>query len=284
MAARTGDGPIRDGSTNETTPEQLAAAWKKGGGFDSLRKQLLAEFLSAPQKDKFLADLDVSLPALLASTPSIARQERKDRPNAVIRSMKQIETLRPQIKATEKRLREDDAIASRIDRELARSLCQIRGVPFVEPEETKAAVSAEVPRESAGSVLARAADGPQPDPAGSIMTPHSNGEVTLGAQVKTEGSTAKGESVSQRTPGEASAVDKAEQPAPPGAPAADGLLEDAGPTQRTPPNDVDASAVEAASSGVKPEEEANASLPSGDGDNDDVEMKPAVPDAPSGPA
>lgn len=62
--------------------------------------------------------------------------------------MKQIETLRPQIKAAERRLREDDAIASRIDSELARSLCQIKGVPYVEPEETKEAAPAEAPHES----------------------------------------------------------------------------------------------------------------------------------------
>ena len=100
--------------------------------------------MSQPEKDKFLADLDVSLPALLASTPSIARQERKDRPNAVIRSMKQIEILKPQIKLTEKRLREDETVAKRIDHELARSLCQLRGVPFVEEPEPTATIPAEV--------------------------------------------------------------------------------------------------------------------------------------------
>lgn len=100
--------------------------------------------VSQPEKDKFLADLDVSLPALLASTPSIARQERKDRPNAVIRSMKQIETLKPQIKLTERRLREDETVAKRIDHELARALCKLRGVPFVEEPEPTATVPAEV--------------------------------------------------------------------------------------------------------------------------------------------
>jgi hypothetical protein len=167
MATPTG-GPGGAASAREITPAQLAATWKKSGGFDSLRKQLLADFINAvrtaaedakssiqarltgircvpqPEKDKFLADLDVSLPALLASTPSIARQERKDRPNAVIRSMKQIETLKPQIKLAEKRLREDETVAKRIDQELARSLCQLRGVPFVEEPKPKAAIPAEV--------------------------------------------------------------------------------------------------------------------------------------------
>ncbi|POY71756.1 hypothetical protein BMF94_5117 [Rhodotorula taiwanensis] len=125
-------------SSGEVTPAQLAAAWKKRGGFDSLRKQLLADFLTAPEKDKFLSDLDVSLPALLASTPSIARQDKKDRPAAVIRSMKQIETLKPQTKALEKRLRQDDGLSRRIQAELRRSLCELKGVPYIEDSQPEA--------------------------------------------------------------------------------------------------------------------------------------------------
>ncbi|BGP55210.1 hypothetical protein JCM8202_003786 [Rhodotorula sphaerocarpa] len=128
------DTTLDNADTGEVTPAQLAAAWKKRGGFDSLRKQLLADYLRSPEKDKLMSDLDNLLPALLASTPSIARQDKKDRPSAVIRTMTQIETLKPQVKGVERRLRDEEDTAKRIRTELKRSLCDLKGVPFVEED------------------------------------------------------------------------------------------------------------------------------------------------------
>lgn len=251
MATRA-DGSGGTASARDITPAQLAATWKKSGGFDSLRKQLLADFINAPEMAKFLTDLDVSLPALLASTPSIARQERKDRPNAVIRSMKQIETLKPQIKLTEKRLREDETVAKRIDQELARSLCQLRGVPFVEEPEPKAERPAEVGgREgTAPSPVPKADESPNP-----AMTPEDKDSSAVASPTQT-----------------LSATTSTKPPAAP-LPA----------TQPSEPEDVDMPSVGQAespsTSGVDSKEAittGQAAVPAEA--DDDVEMKPSIPD------
>ncbi|GAA5982072.1 hypothetical protein JCM10908_004725 [Rhodotorula pacifica] len=264
------NGPPDTAPPKEVTPEQLAATWKKRGGFDSLRKQLLADFLNAPEKDKFLADLDVSLPALLASTPSIARQDRKDRPNAVIRSMKQIETLKPQIKATEKRLREDEAIAKRMDKELARSLCEIRGVPFVDVDEEEPKPTLNTGnqvRDEASSIAERNAE-EKPDSTEQIDAD----SATPSAQVKTE-ETSTTINASQQTPH--AAADSTSEPLP-----TDGKAAEPSTSSITAPLSAPAD-LDMHAAGAPDASEPQERLAAGPAPmlikDEDVEMKPAVP-------
>lgn len=246
---------------------------------------------------KFLTDLDVSLPALLASTPSIARQERKDRPNAVIRSMKQIETLKPQIKLTEKRLREDETVAKRIDQELARSLCQLRGVPFVEEPEPKAERPAEVGgREgTAPSPVPKADESPSSFRSFSRCRPHADfsacaadpamtpedkdsSAVASPTQSKSEPVDSNGSAAPRlvdATQSEQSALSATTSTKPPAAPLPA--------TQPSEPEDVDMPSVGQAespsTSGVDSKEAittGQAAVPAEA--DDDVEMKPSIPD------
>ncbi|GAA5909888.1 uncharacterized protein JCM6883_003126 [Sporobolomyces salmoneus] len=72
----------------ELSPAALASLWKKSGQFDKLRKRLLSDFLSSPEKDQLVSDLDSLLPPLLTSLqPPISRIPRKDRPIHVLETL-----------------------------------------------------------------------------------------------------------------------------------------------------------------------------------------------------
>ncbi|GAA5964037.1 hypothetical protein JCM21900_001254 [Sporobolomyces salmonicolor] len=143
-------------STGELTPTQLAALWKKQGGFDALRKQLLQDFLSSPDKDALLTQLDTLLPALLSSSPSLARQPRKDRPAFVLAEAEKRGALEEAVKGAESELRKTReggkarGIGRRVERELRGCLRRTSGLQEdeadeegSEEEEEKSAVTAQ---------------------------------------------------------------------------------------------------------------------------------------------
>ncbi|GAA6002525.1 hypothetical protein JCM10207_001162 [Rhodosporidiobolus poonsookiae] len=120
--------------TPEITPQDLAAQFKKDGHFDSLRRDLLASFLSSPDRDALSSRLDAVLPTLLASSPSIARHQRKDRPAAVLAELEKRGVLRESAGRLEGRLRAKKGKGKRVERELGRTLRRARG-ETVEDEE-----------------------------------------------------------------------------------------------------------------------------------------------------
>ncbi|BGP15964.1 hypothetical protein JCM10213_004779 [Rhodosporidiobolus nylandii] len=111
----------------ELTPHALAQLWKKHGGFDALRRQLVQDFLASPDKDALLARLDAVLPPLLAGSPALQRQARKDRPAYVLGELERREVLKPEKERVEGRLRADKGKGKRVERELRNALRRSRG-------------------------------------------------------------------------------------------------------------------------------------------------------------
>ncbi|GAA5835560.1 hypothetical protein JCM11251_002964 [Rhodosporidiobolus azoricus] len=139
MAAMPPDTPSQQ--IDGITPQKLAELWKKQGGFDSLRKQLLADFLASPDRDALLTRLDTLLPLVLSQTPSLPRLARKDRPATALAEVERRDALKETMDKLEVRLRstrERDAEGKRIgsrakegrriERELGNALRKARGV------------------------------------------------------------------------------------------------------------------------------------------------------------
>ncbi|KAJ8295056.1 Autophagy-related protein 11 [Rhodotorula toruloides] len=131
----------------ELTPKQLAEQWKRQGGLDALRKQLLQDFLASPDRDQLLSSLDTLLPTVLSSSTTLTRLPRKDRPSAVLRTLQQRVALREPVGKLEGELRSGKGKGKRVERELRRCLCEARGVPFVEEESMEEEVKPEVKAE-----------------------------------------------------------------------------------------------------------------------------------------
>ncbi|BGP31875.1 hypothetical protein JCM10296v2_003653 [Rhodotorula toruloides] len=131
----------------EVTPKQLAEQWKRQGGLDALRKQLLQDFLASPDRDQLLSSLDTLLPTLLSSSNTLTRLPRKDRPAAVLRTLQQRSALREPVGKLEGELRSGKGKGKRVERELRRCLCEARGVPFIEEGDAEDEVKIEVKAE-----------------------------------------------------------------------------------------------------------------------------------------
>ncbi|GAA6002113.1 uncharacterized protein JCM10292_000760 [Rhodotorula paludigena] len=130
MAARP---PSRFGTDQgELTPRQLADAWKRQGGFDTVRKQLLVDFLQSEDRAALLAELDTLLPSILASTPSLAQKPKHLRPAEVLSLVEQRGTLNGTVSAVEGRLRAQRGKGRKVERELRKVLCEKKGIPFVD--------------------------------------------------------------------------------------------------------------------------------------------------------
>ncbi|GAA5901459.1 hypothetical protein JCM6882_006283 [Rhodosporidiobolus microsporus] len=132
-------------SADEITPQKLAELWKKQGGFDSLRKQLLADFLASPDRDALLTRLDTLLPLVFSQTPSLPRLPRKDRPATALSELKKRDALKECMDKLEVRLRATREKGTgtgrsrakegrRVERELANTLRRARGVEGEELE------------------------------------------------------------------------------------------------------------------------------------------------------
>lgn len=153
----------------ELTPHALAALWKKQGGFDSLRKQLLTDFLASvrplssslalpvhshadpspsptqPERDALLSRLDALLPTLL-SHPPVSRQARKDRPASALAELDRRLALKEwsdkldvQLRTTEKGKggKGGKRVGRRVEKELARTLRTARGQKVEEEESSE---------------------------------------------------------------------------------------------------------------------------------------------------
>ncbi|GJN89199.1 hypothetical protein Rhopal_002177-T1 [Rhodotorula paludigena] len=130
MAARP---PSRFGTDQgELTPRQLADAWKRQGGFDTVRKQLLVDFLQSDDRAALLAELDTLLPSILASTPSLAQKPKHLRPAEVLSLVEQRGTLNGTVNAVEGKLRAQRGKGRKVERELRKVLCEKKGIPFVD--------------------------------------------------------------------------------------------------------------------------------------------------------
>ncbi|GAA5822684.1 hypothetical protein JCM3770_003367 [Rhodotorula araucariae] len=120
---------------DELTPRQLADAWKKDGGFDRLRKQLLHDFLASPEKDALLADLDSLLPTLLATTTSLARHPRQARLAETTTLLEKRGQLSAPVVHLENRLRSGKGVGRSVESELRRVMCEKKGLPYEEVKE-----------------------------------------------------------------------------------------------------------------------------------------------------
>ncbi|GAA5944750.1 hypothetical protein JCM3775_006487 [Rhodotorula graminis] len=116
----------------ELTPRQLADAWKKQGGFDRLRKQLLGDFLQSPEKDALVAELDALLPTLLSTTPSLARTPRQTRVAETASLLDKRGALNAPVLRLENRLQSGKGVGKTVERELKRAMCDAKGLPYVE--------------------------------------------------------------------------------------------------------------------------------------------------------
>ncbi|BGP47931.1 hypothetical protein JCM10450v2_003797 [Rhodotorula kratochvilovae] len=134
MAARAQPSPSAP-LPDELTPRQLADAWKKDGGFDRLRKQLLHDFLTSPEKDALLADLDSLLPTLLASTTSLARHPRQARLGETTALLDKRGKLSAPVVHLENRLRSGKGVGRSVERELRRVMCEKKGLPYEEDKD-----------------------------------------------------------------------------------------------------------------------------------------------------
>ncbi|GAA5857455.1 hypothetical protein JCM8547_009282 [Rhodosporidiobolus lusitaniae] len=133
----------------ELTPTALVALWKKEGGLDSLRRELLADFLASPDRDALLSRLDVLLPSVLSSTPAIARQAKKDRPALAMQEVvERKDAMKEWVDKLEVRLRgSDKREGKRVERELRRTLRRARGREEGESEEEAEEKEGEVKKE-----------------------------------------------------------------------------------------------------------------------------------------
>ncbi|BGP39826.1 hypothetical protein JCM10449v2_003778 [Rhodotorula kratochvilovae] len=136
MAARAQPSPSAP-LPDELTPRQLADAWKKDGGFDRLRKQLLHDFLTSPEKDALLADLDSLLPTLLASTTSLARHPRQARLGETTALLDKRGKLSAPVVHLENRLRSGKGVGRSVERELRRVMCEKKGLPYEEDKDNE---------------------------------------------------------------------------------------------------------------------------------------------------
>ncbi|KAK4704032.1 hypothetical protein P7C70_g2181, partial [Phenoliferia sp. Uapishka_3] len=66
-----------------STPQELASLFRLGGGYDSLRRQLMADFLSSPDKATFDARLDSIIPIAL-SRPTPSTTTKQDRHHTIV--------------------------------------------------------------------------------------------------------------------------------------------------------------------------------------------------------
>ncbi|KAK4702770.1 hypothetical protein P7C70_g3452, partial [Phenoliferia sp. Uapishka_3] len=65
------------------TPQELASLFRLGGGYDSLRRQLMADFLNSPDKATFDARLDSIIPVAL-SRPTPSTTTKQDRHHTIV--------------------------------------------------------------------------------------------------------------------------------------------------------------------------------------------------------
>ncbi|GAA5903685.1 hypothetical protein JCM5296_002118 [Sporobolomyces johnsonii] len=171
-------------SAGELTPTQLAALWKKQGGFDALRKQLLQDFLSSPDKDALLTQLDTLLPALLSSSPSLARQPKKDRPAFVLAEAEKRGALKEAVKGVEgglRKTREDGkarGIGRRVERELRRCLRSARGMDG-DGEEEEESEEEETPAVQAQAEPSVSTPLPPPPSVSAVSLPLPSDPTTL---------------------------------------------------------------------------------------------------------
>uniref|UniRef100_A0A0K3CBN3 BY PROTMAP: gi/342319868/gb/EGU11813.1/ Proteophosphoglycan 5 [Rhodotorula glutinis ATCC 204091] n=1 Tax=Rhodotorula toruloides TaxID=5286 RepID=A0A0K3CBN3_RHOTO len=172
----------------ELTPKQLAEQWKRQGGLDALRKQLLQDFLASPDRDQLLSSLDTLLPTLLSSSTTLTRLPRKDRPAAVLRTLQQRSALREPVGKLEGELRSGKGKGKRVERELRRCLCEARGCPtpsspqaFAMPASTSQPVAAAppAPSSSLSDPPAQPTDTSPPNPP--AFAPHNAPEPTIEA-------------------------------------------------------------------------------------------------------
>ncbi|GAA5848041.1 hypothetical protein JCM9279_007425 [Rhodotorula babjevae] len=131
---------------DELTPRQLADAWKKQGGFDRLRKQLLVDFLQSPDKDALVAELDSLLPTLLSTTPFLARTPRQTRVAETASLLDKRGALSAPVLRLENQLQSGKGVGKTVERELKRAMCDAKGVPYVEDPADLLAEKEEVAR------------------------------------------------------------------------------------------------------------------------------------------
>ncbi|GAA5916325.1 hypothetical protein JCM8208_007394 [Rhodotorula glutinis] len=131
---------------DELAPRQLADAWKKQGGFDRLRKQLLVDFLHSPEKDALVAELDSLLPTLLSTTPSLARTPRQTRVAETASLLDKRGALNAPVLRLENRLQSGKGVGKTVERELKRAMCEAKGVPYVDDPADLLAEKEEVAR------------------------------------------------------------------------------------------------------------------------------------------
>ncbi|GAA6027327.1 hypothetical protein JCM8097_002596 [Rhodosporidiobolus ruineniae] len=238
---------------DELTPAKLAALWKKQGGFDQLRKHILADFLASPDRDALLARLDALLPTVLASTPSLARQSRAARPATVLAELEKRDAIKEGMDKLEVRLRGKKREGRRIERELGRTLRRARGEEVGEEEDSEEEGEGEVKGEY-----------PVPTaPPANPSTPASSAVPTLAP------------------PTPAPAADSVPAPPPSASPAVPSpSLTTPAPAPPATPLEAGDSAIETVAEAALPADEAAVELPgkaeeaNGDGD---VEMQDAPP-------
>lgn len=145
--------PAAPHQQGELTPRQIADSWKKQGGFDRLRKQLLVDFLQSvrpsplctphtysadsepltqPEKDALVAELDSLLPTLLSTTPSLARTPRQTRVAETASLLDKRGALNAPVLRLENRLQSGKGVGKTVERELKRAMCEAKGLPYIE--------------------------------------------------------------------------------------------------------------------------------------------------------
>ncbi|GAA5983215.1 hypothetical protein JCM11641_006853 [Rhodosporidiobolus odoratus] len=138
-------GPPPQQPKPELTPQHLAELWKKQGGFDLLRRELLNEFLASPERDALLTRLDTLLPTLLSSTPAVARQARRDRSSYLTSELERRDALKEASDKLEVRLSGKKGAGKRVERELRDIMRKEKGLPPAEVGENDAMETIESP-------------------------------------------------------------------------------------------------------------------------------------------